>query len=337
MEKYSDYSLLAHNTFGMDVLAERFIAYDTPDELIGLLTEEDWSRHTWMHIGSGSNILFCKDFEGTILFSRINDMVVEEESADEVTLSVGAGCLWDDLVAYTVGKGWGGCENLSGIPGQVGAAAIQNIGAYGAEAKDVIEWVEAIDVALKEVVRIPAIDCRFDYRFSAFKEEWAGKYIITRVIIKLKREPVLNLGYGDLRKRLKPILETATVGDVRKTIIDMRNEKLPDPAILGNAGSFFQNPYIYKSRFEELKEEYPDIPFYPVNDEIIKISAAWLIEKCGLKGLQVGKAQVCETQCLVLVNLGGASADDIVSLADAVYNEVANTFRIGLVEEVIYV
>lgn len=337
MIKQLNYPLLKHNTFGIDVLAEQFIQYDSVKELKSLFSEEEWENRSWYHIGAGSNILFCQDFEGTILFSGINDLQVEEEFEESVLVSVGAGYTWDDFVDYAVKQGWGGCENLSLIPGQVGAAAIQNIGAYGAEVKDIIEWVEVFDTQHKEVKQITVADCEYDYRYSAFKDKWAGKYIITRVVFRLAKQPVFNLGYGDLRKRLKEKGEEVTLADVRRTVIEIRNEKLPDPAVLGNAGSFFQNPYILKTHYEELKEEYPDMPCYEVNESVVKIPAAWLIEKCGLKGMRIGDAMVYEKQPLVIVNTGNATPEDIMTLADSVYNEVANTFKIGLSEEVIYI
>ena len=278
--------------------------------------------------------MFTDDFHGVILHSRIKDVEVVEQDSDHVLLKVGAAVVWDQLVEMTVETGWYGIENLSLIPGETGAAAVQNIGAYGVEAKDVIQTVHTVDLKTGETRLFQNAECQYAYRHSIFKAELKVRYAVTHVTIRLSKiyEPKLN--YGNIRQALGNAEVTAQ--NVRKAIIDMRNEKLPDPKVLGNAGSFFMNPVVTHEKYEELKTRYPDIPAF-VMDHGVKIPAGWLIEQSGWKGKALGKAAVHDKQALVLVNLGGADANDIVALSDEVRKTVSDKFGIEISPEVNFI
>lgn len=331
MKEYTNYSLLNHNTFGMDVEAKRFVEYDSEEELIGLLPSLE---SKYLHIGGGSNLLFRGNFDGTILHSVIKGIEIQENCGEYVLVRVGAGVVWDDFVAWTVERGWGGIENLSLIPGEVGASAVQNIGAYGVEAKDVIAQVKAIHLKTGEKRSFLTDECCYAYRQSIFKNEFKGQYAITYVTYKLKIRPTLKLSYGNMKALLEK--KNVTVSDVRQFIIDTRNAKLPDPKVLGNAGSFFMNPVVSRDKFLEIQKDYPQMPYYEVENGV-KIPAGWMIEQCGWKGKSLGKAGVHEKQALVLVNLGGASSEEIVTLCNAVCKDVKETFGIDIHPEVNFI
>lgn len=331
MKEYTNYSLLNHNTFGMDVEAKRFVEYDSEEELIGLLPSLE---SKYLHIGGGSNLLFRGDFDGTILHSVIKGIEIQENCGEHVLVRVGAGVVWDDFVAWTVERGWGGIENLSLIPGEVGASAVQNIGAYGVEAKDVIVQVKAIHLKTGEKRSFVTDECCYAYRQSIFKNELKGQYAITYVTYKLKVRPTLKLSYGNMKALLEK--KNVTVSDVRQFIIDTRNAKLPDPKVQGNAGSFFMNPVVSRDKFLEIQKDYPQMPYYEVENGV-KIPAGWMIEQCGWKGKSLGKAGVHEKQALVLVNLGGASSEEIVTLCNAVCKDVKETFGIDIHPEVNFI
>lgn len=331
MKEYTNYSLLNHNTFGMDVEAKRFVEYDSEEELIGLLPSLE---SKYLHIGGGSNLLFRGNFDGTILHSVIKGIEIQENCGEYVLVRVGAGVVWDDFVAWTVERGWGGIENLSLIPGEVGASAVQNIGAYGVEAKDVIVQVKAIHLKTGEKRSFVTDECCYAYRQSIFKNELKGQYAITYVTYKLKVRPTLKLSYGNMKALLEK--KNVTVSDVRQFIIDTRNAKLPDPKVLGNAGSFFMNPVVSRDKFQEIQKDYPQLPYYEVENGV-KIPAGWMIEQCGWKGKSLGKAGVHEKQALVLVNLGGASSEEIVTLCNAVCKDVKETFGIDIHPEVNFI
>jgi UDP-N-acetylmuramate dehydrogenase len=331
MKEYTNYSLLNHNTFGMDVEAKRFVEYDSEEELIGLLPSLE---SKYLHIGGGSNLLFRGNFDGTILHSVIKGIEIQENCGEYVLVRVGAGVVWDDFVAWTVERGWGGIENLSLIPGEVGASAVQNIGAYGVEAKDVIVQVKAIHLKTGEKRSFVTDECCYAYRQSIFKNELKGQYAITYVTYKLKVRPTLKLSYGNMKALLEK--KNVTVSDVRQFIIDTRNAKLPDPKVQGNAGSFFMNPVVSRDKFQEIQKDYPQMPYYEVENGV-KIPAGWMIEQCGWKGKSLGKAGVHEKQALVLVNLGGASSEEIVTLCNAVCKDVKETFGIDIHPEVNFI
>ena len=338
MKEYKDYSLLGHNTFGMDVKAKRYVEYDSEEELRALIPTLEGKV---LHIGGGSNLLFKGDFDGTVLHSAIKGIQVYLGIGenDEVVVRVGAGEVWDDFVAWAVSNGYGGVENLSLIPGEVGASAVQNIGAYGVEAKDVIAKVEAIDLQSGAFRSFGVDECGYAYRQSIFKNELKGRYAITHVMFSLTRKPKLKLEYGNLRAMLcnnTPDGESRPargLGDVRQAIIDIRNAKLPDPKVLGNAGSFFMNPVVSREKFLTLQKDYPQMPFYEVEGGV-KIPAGWMIDQCGWKGKSLGRAAVHDKQALVLVNLGGATSDEIVTLCETICRDVREKFGIDIHPEV---
>ena len=319
------------NTFGIDVTAARFLEYGSEDELRELIAAGQVVA-PWLHIGGGSNLLFIKDYEGTVLHSRIGGLEVTSEDEEHVWVRVGAGVVWDDFVAWCVKRHWYGAENLSLIPGEVGASAVQNIGAYGVEVKDLITSVETINMAREK--RIYGVDeCGYSYRKSLFKQPEMKAVFVTYVNFSLSKREHYTLDYGTIRQELEkyPVLNLETL---RRVIIDIRQSKLPDPKVLGNAGSFFMNPIVPRRQFESLQREYPDMPHYDVDAGRVKIPAAWMIDRCGWKGKALGPAAVHGRQALVLVNSGGATGADIVALSDAVRASVREKFGIDIHPEV---
>lgn len=335
MEIKQNYSLENHNTFHLPVKTRWFLEYDSEADIVTALRDEYFMECVKLHIGSGSNLLFLNDYNGIILHSRIRDVSVIREDAEHVYVRAGSGVLWDDLVRYAVTNGWGGIENLSLIPGETGAAAIQNIGAYGAEIKDVVESVEAYHIPTLEKHVFSNTDCRYAYRTSAFKKEYDNQYIVSYVTLRLDKHPRFSLTYGNLEAELAGCPQI-DLDAVRRAVITVRRRKLPDPEQLGNAGSFFMNPVVSENRFAELKSKHPDMPFYPAEGGV-KIPAGWLIEQCGFKGKNYGQASVYEKQALVLVNRGEADGSEIALLADLIMETVANRFGIGLTPEVKYI
>ena len=329
MKEYKDYSLLNHNTFGMDVKAKRYVEYDSEEELKTLIPTLEGEV---LHMGGGSNLLFKGDFAGTVLHSAIRGIEIVEEKGDEVLVRVGAGEVWDDFVAWAVAQGLGGVENLSLIPGEVGASAVQNIGAYGVEAKDVIALVEAVELQNGQKRVFGTLECDYAYRQSIFKKQLKGKYAITYVTYRLQKKPQLKLEYGNIKAVLGE-KKDLTIADVRQAIIDIRNAKLPDPKVQGNAGSFFMNPVVSREKFLSIQKDYPNMPFYEVEGGV-KIPAGWMIDQCGWKGKSLGRAGVHDKQALVLVNLGGATSDEIITLCETVCKDVYEKFGIEIHPEV---
>ena len=335
MKDYTNYSLLSHNTFGIEAHCRRFVEFSTEEELVELCHSLTPADHPLMVLGGGSNLLLTKDFEGTVLHSAIKGIGKTQETADDVLVRVGSGEVWDDFVAFCVAQGWHGAENLSLIPGEVGASAVQNIGAYGSEVKDIIYKVEAVERASGKKVEISQADCRYGYRQSLFKTEWKGRYIITYVTYRLSKHFAPRLDYGNILSRLQADgIVSPTPSQLRDVIIKIRNEKLPDPKVEGNAGSFFMNPVVGLKKYEDLAAEYPNMPHYDVDDHNVKIPAGWLIDQCGWKGRSLGRAGVHSRQALVLVNRGGATGNDIVNLCSAICNDVRARFGIELQPEV---
>lgn len=337
MKLCNNYSLLPHNTFGMNVRAALFVEYDTIDDLRRFLLSEEFdsNRHHYIHIGAGSNLLFAGDYNGLVMHSVMRDLTVIEDMQEHQLLRVGSGYVWDDFVAYCVEHGLAGVENLSAIPGEVGASAVQNIGAYGVEVCDVIEHVETVD--LQGNLRVFSKDeCRYGYRDSIFKRELRGQYIITHVVYRLMKSPAFKLGYGDLRAHVEAE-GTSTLGAVRRAVTEIRNSKLPDPKILGNAGSFFTNPIIPCEQYEALKSQYPDMPSYPIDDSHVKVPAGWLIEHVGWKGRALGQAAVHDRQALVLVNRGGATGSEVMELAHRICEDIYSQYGIRIMPEVNYI
>ncbi|MDR1371223.1 MAG: UDP-N-acetylmuramate dehydrogenase [Dysgonamonadaceae bacterium] len=336
MKIYENYSLKKHNTFHLDVKTRWFVEYESEKDLQALLSDEFFFSQTFLHIGRGSNLLFLDDFNGIIIHSAIQSTEVISEDENSVCVKVGSGVVWDDFVACCVEKGWAGVENLSLIPGEVGASAVQNIGAYGTEAGDCIIEVHAYSLETGEKNLFSNADCKFAYRKSFFKTEPnRGMYFVSHVVFQLSKKAVFNLEYGNLKELLKG--KEINLKTVREAVIAVRESKLPDPEQIGNAGSFFMNPYICMDHFKSIQRQYPNIPFYPVNDEVVKIPAAWLIDRCGLKGKTLGGAAVHEKQPLVLINKNGATGDEIARLAEEVRETVRKKFTIELQPEVNYI
>ena len=325
------YSLLPYNTFGIDVNAARFLEYTSVEELKKLIAQGAVTT-PFLHIGGGSNLLFTKDYDGLILHSRIEGIEVTEEDTHSVSVRVGAGVVWDDFVAYCVEHGWYGAENLSLIPGEVGASAVQNIGAYGVEVKDLITAVETVNIQAEE--RVYSVDeCEYTYRNSIFKRPENKLAFVTYVRFRLSKEEHYTLDYGTIRQELEEY-PSLTLSVVRKVIIGIRESKLPDPKVMGNAGSFFMNPIVPKEKLEALQQEYPHMPYYELSDGRVKIPAGWMIDQCGWKGKALGPAAVHDKQALVLVNRGGAKGSDIIALSDAVRASVREKFGIDIHPEV---
>lgn len=328
------YSLLPYNTFGIDVSATRFLEYASVEELQQLI-EQGAITTPFLHIGGGSNLLFTKDYDGLILHSRIGGIEVLEEDEHSVSVRVGAGVVWDDFVAYCVAHGWYGVENLSLIPGEVGASAVQNIGAYGVEVKDLITAVETVNI--HGDWRVYSVgECGYGYRDSIFKRPENKSIFITYVRFWLGKEEHYTLDYGTIRQELEKY-PALTLPIVRKVIIGIRESKLPDPKVMGNAGSFFMNPIVSKEKLLALQQEYPQIPYYELPDGRVKIPAGWMIDQCGWKGKSLGPAAVHDKQALVLVNRGGAKGSDIMALSDAVRASVQEKFGIDIHPEVNFV
>lgn len=331
MRREQDFSLLKYNTFGIDATCREFFEYDSLDELQSFVRSGALQGKRWMQIGGGSNLLFLDDFDGIVLHSRIKGIERLASDGGDILVSVGSGVVWDDFVAYCVERGWAGVENLSLIPGEVGASPVQNIGAYGVEAKDAIFSVEALDVQSGEMHRFSNEACEFAYRDSFFKRN--PNYIVTSVVYRLQAEADYryNLSYGNLMKAM-PEAELS-LALIRKTIIEIRNAKLPDPKEIGSAGSFFKNPIVDRSVYERLAACYDKMPYYEVSAEKVKIPAGWLIEQCGWKGKKVGSAGVYEKQALVLVNHGRSSGREIWHLAQQIVDSVREKFGISISPE----
>lgn len=329
-------SLKHYNTFGVDVNAKYFAEYNSEDELRELLLSDIVKCNRYLHIGGGSNLLFLNDFDGIIMHSAIKSIEIASEDNDYVYVRVGAGTLWDDFVEYCVTHHWYGVENLSLIPGEVGASAVQNIGAYGMEVKDTIEAVEAIEIETLTRKTFTNQDCQYDYRNSIFKTKFKNQYVITFVTFKLKKAPTFKLEYQHLNAS---VLQRGEVNlrNVRNTIISIREEKLPNPSVMGNAGSFFMNPIIATKKWNELSVNYPSMPHYNISQTEEKIPAGWLIEQCGFKGKQFENVGVHENQALVIVNLGNASGKEIVALAELIQSTVKQRFDIDILPEVNYI
>ncbi len=327
-----NYNLLAHNTFAIDAFCRRFMEYASADEAVQIAKE---LTQPFLLIGGGSNLLLTKDYEGTVVRSAVKGMQVLSDQDDEVLVRVGSGEEWDDIVARFVAHGWYGAENLSLIPGHVGASAVQNIGAYGTEVCSLIDTVEAVRVGDGSLHHIKAGDCNYGYRQSRFKQEWKNQFLITHVVYRLSKTFVPRLDYGNIRTELQRCgIEQPTAEELRQVIIAIRKEKLPDPKVEGNAGSFFMNPVVGRRKFESLQAEYPQMPHYYIDEQHEKIPAGWMIDQCGWKGRTVGRAGVHDKQALVLVNRGGATGQEIVELCEHIRKDVLQRFGILINPEV---
>lgn len=334
IEIHHDYSLQKLNTFGLNITAKEYIKYNSLKGLKTTLKQRIPFTEPVLILGGGSNLLFENDFDGVVLHSFIKGIEVVDETADEVLIRVGAGEDWDNFVQWTVNSAFYGLENLSLIPGHVGAAPVQNIGAYGVEVKDVFEKAEGVWLNSGEAFSIEASQMQFGYRYSIFKGDLKGKVILTHLFFRLKKNGLLNLEYGSVRDAVKKIGEVS-LQNVREAIIQIRSSKLPDPSVLGNAGSFFKNPLVSNAHFTKLKEQFPEIPYYLLpNSDQVKIPAGWLIQECGWKGRSMGEAAVHDKQALVLINKGDATGKDLIQLALKIENNVLSRFSIQLEKEV---
>ncbi len=334
MKDERNYSLKEHNTFGIDAKCRRFIEFEDDEEAFEVAAILRKSALPYIIIGGGSNLLLTKDFDGIVVRSGVKGHYFEEDFTCE-RMTCGSGEVWDDMVATSLQAGYYGMENLSLIPGDVGASAVQNIGAYGVEAKDLILCVWMVEIATGKPWMIGNEDCEYGYRQSRFKKDWKNRFLITRVTYGLSRTFRPNLDYGNIRQELERRgITEPTAQQLRDIIIEIRNAKLPDPKIEGNAGSFFINPVVTRQKYEKLATRYPQMPHYKVDYRHEKIPAGWMIEQCGWKGKSLGRAGVHDKQALVLVNRGGATGAEIVALSDAIRQDVKETFGIDIYPEV---
>ncbi len=333
LEKHA--SLLPYNTFGIDVQAELLAQIGSMEDLRTALSDESLRHHERLILGGGSNVLFTRNFGGLVLLNRLKGISVVKEDENHVWVKAGAGEVWHDLVSWTVEQGWGGMENMSLIPGSVGAGPMQNIGAYGIELKDVFHDLEALQLDTLETEHFNAGACRFGYRESVFKHELKNKYFITSVTFRLNKQPILNTSYGAIAQELGKLgITNPGVKDVSEAVIRIRRSKLPDPAVLGNAGSFFKNPEVDQETADRIRSEYPALVSYPTTPGRVKLAAGWLIEQCGWKGKVVGHTGAHKDQALVLVNYGGATGNEVYQLAMEIRESVFERFGVRIDPEV---
>jgi UDP-N-acetylmuramate dehydrogenase len=326
-------SLQAFNTFGFDLKAENFIRFNS---IVGLreILKEHQEKPLFI-LGGGSNILLTKNISGLVLKNEIKGIKIIEDHTDYVIVESGAGEVWHELVLYCIQNGWAGIENLSLIPGSVGASPMQNIGAYGVEIKDVFSYLSAINIATGELEIFNTEQCKFAYRESVFKQALKGKYIICYVAFKLSKKAIKNTTYGAIEDELKKMgISNPSIEDISKAVISIRQSKLPNPAVIGNAGSFFKNPIVSEELVKKLQEIYPDIPNYPSTNGTKKLAAGWLIEKAGWKGKTIGNIGVHKNQALVLVNYGGGTGEEILALSTAIIEDIKSKFKVELEREV---
>lgn len=334
-----NHSLKADNTFGIDARCREYVAFGSEDEAADIARRLGAADEPFLLLGGGSNLLLTRDFPGIVVTpeKRFDVAPVPSHDPQAQRLRCWAGTTFDDVVACAIDRGLYGLENLSLIPGECGASAVQNIGAYGAEAKDVIETVEAVEIGTGRKVSFAAEECGYAYRQSKFKGEWHDKYIITYVTYRLSTAFVPRLDYGNIRAELQRqgiSEDSLSAAQLRQTVIDIRRHKLPAPAVTGNAGSFFMNPIVDEATFQKLKAAHPDLRYFPMGEGDYKIPAGWMIEQCGWKGRSLGRAAVHDKQALVLVNKGGATGEEVVKLMEAVRHDVRERFGLDIKPEV---
>lgn len=339
-KKYKMHSIAEHvslknlNTFRVEAHARWFTEIQKEEELRELFAEDKWRSAERFIIGGGSNVLFTRDFNGLIIRMSIPGIIHHIE-ASTVFVTAGAGVVWNDLVQYCVERGFAGIENLSLIPGTVGASPVQNIGAYGVELKDVFHSCRAYHINRAEIITFSPADCKFDYRDSIFKRELKNQVVISSVTFKLSLVPQINISYGAIRQELEARgITQPDIKDVSRVVSSIRVDKLPDPSTIGNAGSFFKNPVIDEQQFVQLKSAFPDIVHYCLPNSTVKLAAGWMIEKSGWKGKQIKETATWKNQALVIVNAGNASGSDIYSFSEAIIDDVKEKFNITLEREV---
>lgn len=357
-------SLLPYNTFGLKAQAALLVEYDHEDDLPHIFQDSRVKGKPFLHVGQGSNLLFTADYPGVILHGNIKGIKFQGTTDDEQMVEIGAGETWDSICDWAAIRGFMGIENLSGIPGEVGAAAVQNIGAYGAEFKDVCVAVAVYDVVQNKHFIIGVEECRYGYRTSIFKDpEFKSRFIVTSVLLRLRTKGLFNIEYGNIkaallergyslqqkdqhtsRRKPAPVTRPITLTAMRETILAIRSAKLPDPAVYGNAGSFFKNPVVRILKYRALSSQYPNMPCYQVlnakgeaDPEWVKIPAGWLIEHSGCTSRRVGDAAVYPKQCLVLVNMGKAKAEEVVQLSRIIVETVKDRFDVQLEPEVNFI
>jgi len=329
-------SLKPYNSFGIEAIARYFIRFKSREEVQEIFEAiKELQIAERLILGGGSNVLLCSDFNGYVLKNEIGGIEVIRDEADFVMIKAGAGVPWHQLVMYAVDRGWGGIENLSLIPGSTGAAPMQNIGAYGVELKDVFDSLEAYHIGEKRMITFDKKDCTFGYRESIFKHELKNQCVILSVTLVLKKNPAFNIAYGAIRQELEKMkVETLSVKNISEAVIHIRSSKLPDPAKIGNAGSFFKNPSVQAKQYQDLKKQYPDLVGYENADGSYKLAAGWLIESCGWKGYRKGDAGCYPLQALVLVNYGNATGKELLALSEEIQASVAKKFGVILEREV---
>jgi UDP-N-acetylmuramate dehydrogenase len=333
MQFRQNYSLKEFNTFGIDVNARYFAQFSALDELFEFIEFEP-KLQKWI-LGGGSNILLTGNVDAVVLKNEIHGIQIIHEDSEHVYVKVGAGENWHAFVLYCIHRNWAGVENLSLIPGNVGASPMQNIGAYGVELKEVFESLEAFHIKDKKVHQFTNNDCGFGYRESVFKNKFKNQFVILDVTFRLNKKPSFNTDYGAIRQELERMnISELSIQAVSQAVINIRTSKLPDPKIIGNAGSFFKNPQIPEKKFKELQNKYPEIVGYPVNENSVKLAAGWLIEQCGWKGYRKGDAGCHEKQALVLVNHGNATGASIYDLSKEILVSVKEKFNVDLEREV---
>ena len=333
MSNLQNTSLKAYNTFGIDVAAEHLISIESTGELVKTLAEIN--QKELLILGGGSNVLFMNDIKGTVLLNKLEGISVVDENEGHVWVKAGGGVNWHEFVLHCIHQNWAGIENLSLIPGSVGAAPMQNIGAYGVETKDVFHELEAIEISTGKIITFSNSDCQFGYRESVFKRALKGQYLISSVIFKLDKKPTFKTSYGAITNELENMKVTKlSIQAISNAVINIRRSKLPDPKVTGNAGSFFKNPVVPISLAENIKKEYPEAAAYPVDNNSMKLAAGWLIDKAGWKGKTYGNYGVHPKQALVLVNYGGATGQNIYDLSTEILADINSKFGVELEREV---
>ena len=330
----NNYSLKNHNTFGINVEAKYFSTFNSMIELKEILKINLHKKEKFFILGSGSNILLTQDFDGFILHNKIEGICIIENNENDIIVEVGSGVVWHDFVMWSVNQELSGIENLALIPGTVGASPVQNIGAYGMEAKDSITKVHTLEIKNKKVKIFSNKDCEFSYRNSIFKKEKEKKFIITKVEFRLSKEHFNRTEYGAIEEELKKLKLKANPATIAKAVIKIRNRKLPNPKVLGNSGSFFKNPVIETSEFNVLKKEFPEMIGYTISNSQTKVAAGWLIDNAGLKGYRKADAGVHKNQALVLVNYGNATGTEIIKLAKEIQQKIKAQYGIIIEPEV---
>jgi UDP-N-acetylmuramate dehydrogenase len=341
MHLQANISLKKYNTFGIDVLAKYFATFDTVDTLGQLLQYKDERANSQKNqtpiliLGGGSNMLFTKNFDGVVLKNELKGIELIHEDDQFVYVKAAAGESWHQFVLHCINNNWAGVENLSLIPGNVGASPMQNIGAYGVEIKDVFHSLEAFHLTEKKIVTFNIADCAFGYRESVFKKKYKNQFVITSVTFRLSKQPKFNTSYGAIEQELEKMgVITPTIKSISDAVINIRSSKLPDPKVIGNAGSFFKNPEISSETFDQLKSAFPEIIGYQLANHNVKLAAGWLIEQCGWKGYRIGDAGCHAKQALVLVNYGHAKGEEIFALSENIIDSVNKKFGVILEREV---